>query len=365
MEKVKITHLQASFLIVSTIFPTAVLTVPKAVGKYSMQSAWLSILIATVLAFFTTYMMATVCKWHQGQTIFQVVEKLIGGKASKALGIMLSFYYFSVFFYVLYQFSDFMTSSVMPETPSVVFQIMLVLQIIYALHLGIEVMARANAIIIFFALAAFALSMLFILKKLEWQHMLPLTEVPFSRVLLGAYCPFAWLSEAAIIWLLAPYLKHTDTVRKTALFGVLITGVLLFITILGTLLVYSANYIAFLKYPTFNVFREIDVAGVFQRIDVLFIAIWIGTMMMKAALFMFGAVYCLCEPFQVNQRGFILLPIALLGVMYATSSWRNTQHLDDYSTYTFPIFSLFFNILLPFILFLIVLLRRSRTVSGD
>lgn len=364
MDKMKITHLQASFLIVSTIFPTAVLTVPKAVGKYSMQSAWLSILIAIALAFFPIYITATVCKRHQGQSIFQIIEKVVGRKASKALGIILSFYYFSVFFYVLYQFSDFMTSSVMPETPSVVFHIMLVLQIVYALHLGIEVVARANAIIIFFALAAFALSMLLIFKKLDWQHVFPLTEVPFSRILLGAYSPFAWFSEGAIIWLLAPYLKQPDKVRKTALFGVAITGMLLFITILGTLLVYSPNYITFLKYPTFNVFREIQVAQVFQRIDILFIAIWIGTMMMKAALFMFGAVYCLCEPFQVNQRGVILLPIALLGVMYATSSWRGTQHLDDYSTYTFPIFILLFNLLLPFLLFLIVFLRRSRTASG-
>jgi hypothetical protein len=30
---------------------------------------------------------------------------------------------------------------------------------------------------------------------------------------------------------------------------------------------------------------------------------------------MFGAVYCLCEPFKINQRGAILLPIALLGVI--------------------------------------------------
>ncbi|MFP3125528.1 hypothetical protein OH784_22845 [Ectobacillus funiculus] len=51
---------------------------------------------------------------------------------------------------------------------------------------------------------------------------------------------------------------------------------------------------------------------------------------------MFGAVYCLCGPFKVNQRGAILLLIALLGGMYANSFWRCTQHLDDYSVYTFP-----------------------------
>lgn len=130
-------------------------------------------------------------------------------------------------------------------------------------------------------------------------------------------------------------------VRKTALFGVAITGSLLLGTIVGTLLVYNPNYITFLKYPTFNVFREIQVANVFQRVDILFITVWIGTMVMKAALLMFGAVYCLCEPFKVNQRGAILLPIALLGVMYANSSWRCTQHLDDYSVYTFPTLALF------------------------
>ncbi|GAA3318380.1 hypothetical protein GCM10020331_020930 [Ectobacillus funiculus] len=65
-----------------------------------MQSAWVSILIATALALFTAYVIATVCKKkHQGQTIFQIIEKLVGGKASKVLGIL--FLLFIIFFGIL------------------------------------------------------------------------------------------------------------------------------------------------------------------------------------------------------------------------------------------------------------------------
>jgi spore germination protein KB len=364
MDNVKISNWQAVFLIVHTIFPTAFLTVPSAVAKNAYQSGWISVLIATSIALIFVFITSTISQHYPNKTIFEIAETLLGSKVSKLLGLLLAFYYFQTSFYVIYQFGDFMTAQILTETPTLAIHILHIIVVTYALYLGLEVIARTNFLIFGLTLFSYSISTLLIVKDMKFENLLPMNEIPFSNILLGAYAPLGWLSEGAIIWLLAPYLLNKESIRKTALWGVLLTGVMLTFTIIGTIAVSGVDQLLSLNYPSFKVFKEISVGKFIERIDAIFMGIWTATIIMKTILFMFGAVYCFCEPFKIKQRGPILIPFAILSIIYAEISWENTTTLNTYSAYTFPTFVLFFNVLIPILLFLVHLIKK-KTASAN
>ncbi|MCP8971315.1 GerAB/ArcD/ProY family transporter [Ectobacillus ponti] len=354
----KLTEWQVVGLIVSTILPTAVLTVPKAVVPYSLQSSWLSILAAAALALVVARVACAVCERYPGQTIFRIIERLLGKTAAMGIGLLLSFYYFTVAFYVLCQFSDFMTATVMPETPAVAFQILLMIGVVYAIYLGLEAIAKANNLVLIFSLFTLCLSAVLLFKEAHAGYLLPLLEMPFPNIIMGAYAPLGWLSEVTVIWLLAPSLVSGGSVRKTACLGVLITGAALLGVLLESLLVYEPYQLTLLNYPTFNVFRKIGIEGVLERMDPFFIAVWTSSVMMKLTVFVFGAVYCLCEVLGIRHRGPVLLAVALLVTVYASASWENSAQLSLYGKYTFPVFVYMFNIVIPILLLLVASIKK-------
>lgn len=358
MEMIKISHWQAAFLIVHTILPTAVLTVPSIVVKYSQVDAWLSVLIATGFGLFVAVVSSSLSLQYPGQTLFQITERTLGSWFSKGLGILLTFYYFFSACYVLHEFADFMAQSVMQKTPSLVFHIVMILLMIYAVHMGLEVIARVNSIILFISFFALMISTLFIIKDMKFDRLLPFMDTPFHSILLGSYIPAGWMSEVSIILLLAPYIQNVDRVRKSAVAGVLITGLSLTWTLIGAITIFGVKILPEFSYPTFNVFRIIQVADFVERIDAIFIAVWIGTMIMKATLFLFGCFYSFCESFKIRNQGFFLFPFAILTVSYSMISWKHAEELNFFSTYTFPTFALVFNLVIPVILLPLVLWKR-------
>jgi spore germination protein KB len=196
-------------------------------------------------------------------------------------------------------------------------------------------------------------------------HLLPLFETPMNKIVLGGFAPISWLSEVSVILLLAPFLKQPSKVRKAAFFGVTITGLSLGWTILGTIAVFSAKLLPVYDYPTFSVFRIIEVANFIERIDVFFIAVWMGTMVMKLTIFMFAGFYCFCQTFRVQEKKFFLLPYGVLILSFSINAWSGSIDYITHQLYTVQSYLLFFNIAIPLLVYFTVFLKnRAKRVES-
>lgn len=364
MQQVRISTWQVILLIISMILPSAILTVPSMVVGHARSDAWISLLLATMAGVGGAYISGTISIKYPRLTIFQIMNKTWGRVPSKVIGFMLSYYFFSSGLGVLRQFVNFMVDSVMKQTPPLVFAIVAVLLVLYALYYGIEVIARVNQIILITSLFVFLLSTLFYLKEMQFDRLLPILDTPYNRILMGAVAPLSWLSEAMVILLLAPYLIHPGKARKAAVLGVVLTGLSMVWAIIGTLAIFGDKTLALFAYPTFNVFRIIEVAGFLERIDALFIAVWVGTMVMKLAVFMFGGFYCFTQTFGIREQIPFLFPYGMLTMSLSIVSWGNVAEFALYNTYTATSRLLFINIAIPALLLIAVLWKNRKKRVG-
>ncbi|MFP3126096.1 endospore germination permease [Ectobacillus funiculus] len=360
MQQVRITTWQVIFLIISIMLPTAILTLPSTLVNHARSDAWISLLLATMAGIFCAYVSGTISIKYPGLTIFQIMEKTLGRLSSKVIGFILTYYYFSSCLGILRQFMDFMIDSVMKHMPPLVFAIVPVLLAIYALYYGIEVIARVNQIILMTSFFVFAVSTLFYFKEMQFDRLLPIMESPLNKILIGAVSPLGWLSEVSVILLLAPYLAHPGQARKAAVLGVTLTGLSMLWTLIGSIIIFGVNTLSLFAYPTFNVFRIIEVAGFLERIDALFISVWVGTMIMKLTVYMFGGFYCLTQTFAIQDQIPFLFPYGMLTISLSICSWRNIADFTSYQTYTAPSRLLFTNMVIPIFLLLVVLWKNRK-----
>ncbi|MEW9670468.1 endospore germination permease [Ammoniphilus sp. 3BR4] len=364
MQQVRITTWQVILLIISMILPTAILSVPSMVVEHASSDAWVSLLLATAAGVGGAYISGTISIKYPRLTIFKIMEKTLGRVPSKVIGFMMTYYFFVSGFGVLRQFVNFMVDSVMKQTPPLVFGIVAVLLVMYALYYGIEVIARVNQIILMTSFFVFLLSTLFYLKEMKFDRLLPILDTPFNRILMGAVAPFSWLSESMVILLLAPFLIHPGKARKAAVLGVVLTGLSMAWTIIGSIAIFGEKTLALFAYPTFNVFRIIEVAGFLERIDALFIAVWVGTMIMKLTVFMFCGFYCFTQTFGIREQIPFLFPYGMLTMSLSIVSWRNVAELNLYQLYTATSRLLFINIVIPAILLIVVLWKNRKKRVG-
>lgn len=358
-EEVKITSWQAVFLIVNLILPTAILTVPSIIINYAKKDAWISVILATIIGLFVAIITSTISKKHPRKTIFEIVQAKLGIVICKIVGGLLAFYYFIASISILRQFLTFMVTSVMQRTPIIVLGMITLYITLYAISKGIEVISRSNQIILMVSFLLFSFSTLFYFKEMDFSVLLPMVETSWNGILLGSFTPTSWLSEVSVILILAPYLKKPERVRKIAITGVMITSFSLIWTIIGSIAVFGAEVLPTYQYPAFNVYRIIEVADFIERIDVLFIAVWMSTMVMKLAIFMYCGFYCLLQILPIQRKEYYLFPYGVLILSFTINSWANSSEFKSHQIYSVQTYLLFFNIVIPILLFSCVFLKNK------
>ncbi|KIL40979.1 hypothetical protein SD70_10180 [Gordoniibacillus kamchatkensis] len=358
MQELKISTGQAILLIVGTILPTAMLTAPTGIVKYATTDAWLSILLGTLIGICTAIVSSGIALMHPGLSFFQIMDKHLGRVCSKTVGVLFTAYFVVTSIDVLRQFTDFMMQSVLRKTPSVVLGGIAVLLALYAVYQGIEVIARVNSIVTVGGILVFAISTPVYFYEMKIGNLLPIFVSPIGRILMGAYLSSSWFTEVFVIVLLATFLNNPGRTRAVALIGVSATGLSLIWIVTGSIAIFGVGIIPLFDYPTFNVFRIIDVARFLERIDAFYIAIWVGMTIMKMSILVFFSHYCLCQTFGITEPKTFLAPFGLLTLTLSIVSWSSKVEYKQFLMNSIG-FYLLLSLVVPVILYIALRLKHA------
>lgn len=339
-QEVKITSGQTILLIIGMILPTAMLTVPSAIVKYASTDAWVSLLLGTAIGIATALVSSAVAMKNPGLGVFQMIELHLGRYFSKAVQILFSLYWFFTSIDVLRQFMDFMVQSVMKKTPSVALGIIIVLLALYSIYHGLEVIARVNSIVAIGGFLVFAVSTTFYFQAMKLVNLLPLLNAPFNKIFMGGYLSSSWFTMVFAIMIFASFLNEPRKTRTVALLGISLTGLSMIWIVMGSLAIFGDRIIPLFDYPTFNVFRIIEVARFLERIDAFYIAVWVGMMIMKMSIVMFLGFYCFCQTFGIKRQRPFLIPFGLLTLTYSLVSWGDRSEYKKFLGNSISFYSL-------------------------
>lgn len=217
-------------------------------------------------------------KSEQGMTERAYAFSSVTGKTLDVFYILLCLFVMGL---DIVQFSDFASKTMKAEFSITILTVVFILSCLLAALYGIQAVARASTLVAIFSilcLLAFTVALVPQMQKINFS---PQGAGGFSRVLQKAIVDLPRTAEVTAIGLLYPYVKGSRVgacagfAGFTALFSALVS--ITAVAVLG-------DFSGMTFYPYYTAVTAAQI-GVFQRLDILVTAVWLGTFFIRFTLF--------------------------------------------------------------------------------
>lgn len=271
----KIGNWEAIALILTVIVNHIVLNLPKGIIASTSSGAIVNVIFISIIALLIAYLISELLKNFPSLDILDIA-KFLGGKWLRALiGILFLGYFIFTTSILLRSFSEGLRIIFFPRTPVPVIMMLFLIAIVIANKLGFQAICRSNLFVM--PLVLFTLFFIFFanIENFNLQGTLPiLGEGVQSTFFAGLSNLFAF-GGISYLYFIPPYLKDSKSSKKIALFSIGASGICLLISIATLLFLFPSSAITEEVFPIYLASRYIEFGRFFQRLDAIFLFIWI------------------------------------------------------------------------------------------
>lgn len=255
-------------------FPFIFLTTPAQTVETGAGLAWLIPLIsgapAVIMLLAILYIMDKV-----SGDFYTVCRKLVGRVGAWAVAV----YYITLFFcdavLLLRQFAE---NTLLTALPRIEFSYVIVLYMAVAAiitYIGLEGILRANYIITPFGVLGLLIVMLLLTPFCNVYNLLPWQGTGLDKVIPAGFLVAGAQAGVFALVILAPYFQNLKTIRTAMVLGLGMSAILKSLTVLVFLLVFCTTAAVEKVLPFYEMTRLVYLSRYLQRIDSLFILLWV------------------------------------------------------------------------------------------
>lgn len=357
LEGGKISSRQATFLMITMILATVILFVPGITAKHARQDAWISIVLATGAGLLVARLVTTIGLRFPDKNLFEYAGDILGRWPGKLVGLLYVWWFLHLNAEVIREYGSFIVAAFMPDTPIIVFHLVVVVIAAYAIRNGLEVFTRANEIFLPLILGSIITLIMLATKDMDFHRLLPVAETGAVDVVKGAMVPLAWFGEIVTIAVVTPYLNKPREAHRVAAVAVLVSGAFFLMIVLGILAIYGPNVTEAWMFPTLNGVRIISIANFLERLEAVIMVIWVTGSFVKIAIFYWGVVLGVAQVLELKDYRPLVLPVG--AVLVAMSILLHPSILDllDFLGRLWPSYAPVFEVGIPLLLLITALVR--------
>jgi len=362
MKTTKISDYQFFFIIFVSLTSLTFFSVPVQLVSQVRQDLWLSMAIGTLIDIYVAFLLTWLGTNYAGLSLVQYPQVILGKLAGKLIGVVFVLFFVGVITSSMWIFSDFLTRSLMPETPPLVISLTMTLCAGFAAWAGIETIARLAQLVGVIILIASILLFLTSIPDLHLPNLLPQFENGIDPAIRGSIYPGSWFGICMMMGMLIPHQsaspKRTFQMKT---YAVLLGSCLMTLNLLYSIAVMGPEMAQRLENPIYT-FTRITNFLIFERVEVLLLLVYISGSFITISTLYFVVSEGTKQVFRTKNNAFLLFPFGILFAIcpiFPLSS--NTPFIDRYFAYWFPVVALFIEGGITTLLFVVALMRQ-RTV---
>ncbi|GIM28221.1 germination protein [Clostridium polyendosporum] len=304
-------------------------------GISARQDAWEAILMGMIggilLAFIYTYI-------YMKNGVVPSFQKIMTNVLGKNFGSILTFIYIMFFMYiasrVLTDFRLLLLATVLPETPVIVITILLTLPIIYACYHGAEIIGRASEI--FFTIVILTLIAIYILvsvnKLVHLESLKPIFGVGARTIFKTVFpvlvaIPFG---ETIVFMNLFSKVNVQESIRKTVISSMVLSGILLSFTVAMNISVISLSVMERSTFPLLLTVSMVKIGEFLERFDVMAVILLMVGGSFKILTFFYSSVEMLIDLSNSPSKNRVPIIFFLGVVLVAMSGFMGKSVPEHY-----------------------------------
>lgn len=351
---------QAAILMWFNVLPTAIIFLPSFLARRAQQDAWLAVILAILLTLPLGFVLTWLGTRFPHLTLFQYSEIILGKILGKAISIFYILALIQLNALVLREFSEFLVSAVMPETPLLVFTVTLAAVAVYGARNGIEVISR-SAEFVMPLMVVFILTILsLVTPEMSSRNLFPILEKGVKPVLSGAIVVLGFTGEISLLAGISGFINPPQGIRMSVIVGLAGVFLFLWLVVLSSILVFGSAETGRLTFAVFSLARMISIANFLERIEVLFMAIWVAGIFIKVTLSLYIAALGLATVTELADFRTLCAPLAAFMVTLSILLFKNISHLLIYLEEIIPIWGFLWEFGIPIFLALVAVIRKVK-----
>lgn len=360
LEKGKISTRQLTILVMLLTIGDSILIIPSSATHYARQNAWISTLVGMIAGLLAVYTYSKFAKAYPNLTLIEAIQKAFGKWIGTIISLLAIMFFLMVSVGSMREIADFVTSEMLPGTPIPAILMLFILIAIMASRLGIEVIGRASEIFIPMFIFLFLIQTFAIIPQMEIVRILPILEDGIKPVLRGAISITTYtFLETVVFLMILPYVNQQEKITKSFLKGSILGGIIIFITLLVSILVLGPDLTNRDIYPSYNIARRISVGGFFERVEAMIALEWMLTLFIKVTLYLYAFVLGLSQLLKLKEYRVLSLPTGMILVALAPIIAPNFTYynaiFDNYWVY----YVITFGIFLPLVLLSVGMFQKA------
>ncbi|MGG1327885.1 endospore germination permease [Bacillus tropicus] len=299
-------------------------------GNHIGKDMWISFLLGMMEGAILFIIYYSLHRQYPNYTYAQILQELLG----RFLGTCLIFLYSGYFIYigsrVVRDIAEILTFHTLYETPTWFISIVLLLATSYAGYKGIDTTARAAGILLklFLFLWITFLIFIFLSGLFHLQYLQPILQhgwQPLIQNILPLTIPYGGMITFLMLF---PYIRQKDQIFKRGLYGILISGTILTITMVLNIGILGEIVTLELDFPLLTSSGLIRVGTFIQRLEPVAIILLIIGVFFK--VFIFHYTSSLSLAFALNKKNSICMLLVTSIIMACLSIFgaaNNISHL--------------------------------------
>lgn len=362
MEKAKINASQLFVMVFMFEMGSAILV---GIGTETKQDAWITVLLGMIMGIGLFLVYHRLYQYYPDLPLTGYLPKITG----KFIGRILGFCYIVYFLYlsarILRDFGELLVATVYTSTPTIIVNALMLLTMVYGIYKGLEVFARAGQIYfgIVYAIALTGILLVAVAEIIHFENLFPILEngwVPIIQTVLKETITFPF-GEMVTFTMILPLLNEPEKARKACIFGILLSGTNIIITLVINISVLGVDLFTRSPFPLLSTIQKIQLARFIERLDIFFMLYLVIGGFFKAAIFLYAAVAGAADLFGFQDQTQLVYP---LGLIVLLASIGNAQNYSEHIIEGLKVVPLLLNwpmqIIIPILLLLIAFIRHRK-----
>jgi spore germination protein (amino acid permease) len=303
---------EASALLINAICARIFLNFPRIAVEDSATAAWIEVVYFSIVSFLLFVLMQKLYKNFEGLDILDICEFTFGRISKVVLGFIYIFLFLFIGTIILREYAENLKVVSLPNTPISFIMAILLLAALVGAFSGIEAIVRFHVIVVPFIILGILIILIGAAKFYDINKIFPILGNGVPVILSKGLIRTSVFSPIIYLFFITPFIKTHKNFKLAGYIGMGISGLLLIVTAIVYLMVYPYPVSTESFLPVYQLSRLVSYGRFFQRIESIFLLIWVSSSLLYLSVILFFISYTFKKTFKIEYNKPLLIPFAIV-----------------------------------------------------
>ena len=301
----------------------------------------INLIYISILAIILVLLICSLLKNFPGQDILDISNFLFGKYFKIFVGILFICYLLLTCSYLLRDFCEGLKIIYFTRTHIYYILAIFILTIWIIARLGEKAVINSNMLILPIALFSIIFILLANMKNLVPQKIFPILGYGVNKTFITGLENLYSFGNIGILYFLPSYLKDVKKLKKISIISIVTSCFYLIITLTGLLVMFPFTLSNHEIMPLYLASRYIEFGNFFQRVDSVFLLIWIWTMILHLSILLMLSAKVVQKISIIRNRNLIISMFCLI-ILGISIIPKNLVQINFFETNIYKYMVLYF-----------------------